>query len=82
MVTVDAARIAGLEQHLGLLRAGRPADVLVLERHHPDPWEAVVQALPSSVELVVPGGDVAYGRRDWVRLLAGVPAAGPDPVTA
>lgn len=82
MVTVDAARIAGLEEHLGLLRAGRPADVLVLERRHPDPWEAVVQALPASVELVVLGGDVAYGRRDWVRLLAGVPAAGPDPVTA
>jgi hypothetical protein len=79
MITVGAARIAGLDDNLGLLKAGRPADVLVLERRHPDPWEAVVQAAPSCVELVVLGGDVAYGRADWVRTLAGALAGGPDP---
>jgi 5-methylthioadenosine/S-adenosylhomocysteine deaminase len=82
MVTVDAASIAGLADHLGLLRAGRAADVLVLERAHPDPWEAVAQATPASVELVVLGGDVAYGRADWVRTLAGTVAGAPDPGTA
>lgn len=79
MVTIEAASIAGLGEHLGLLRPGRPADVLVLERRHPDPWEAVVQAAPSCVELVVLDGDVAYGRADWVRALAGVAPADPDP---
>jgi cytosine/adenosine deaminase-related metal-dependent hydrolase len=79
MVTIDAAGIAGLGDHLGLLRAGRPADVLVLDRRHPDPWEAVVQAAPSSVGLVVLGGDVAYGRADWVRSLAGAAPGDPDP---
>lgn len=79
MITVGAAGIAGLDDHLGLLRAGRPADVLVLERRHPDPWEAVAQAEPSCVELVVLGGDVAYGRAAWVRDLAEVPTGGPDP---
>ncbi len=83
MVTVDAARIAGLGDRLGLLAAGRPADVLVLERRHPDPWEAIAQAAPSCVDLVVLGGDVAYGRAAWVRRLAGVknhvrPRSGPD----
>lgn len=85
MVTVDAARIAGLGDRLGLLAAGRPADVLVLERRHPDPWEAIAQAAPSCVDLVVLGGDVAYGRAAWVRHLAGVTnasapiQAGPSP---
>ena len=52
----------------------------MLERRHPDPWEAVAQAAPSCVELVVLGGDVAYGRADWVRQLAGVTkATDPDP---
>ncbi|HKF86075.1 MAG TPA: amidohydrolase family protein, partial [Candidatus Limnocylindrales bacterium] len=81
MVTIDAAAIAGLSDHLGQLKAGRPADILVLERRHPDPWEAVVEAAPSSVELVVLGGDVAYGRADWVRSLAGIAPGGPDPAT-
>ena len=80
MVTVDAARIAGLDDRLGRLKAGRPADVLVLERRHPDAWEAIAGAAPSSVELVVLGGDVAYGRAAWVRRLAGVTkATDPDP---
>jgi len=81
MVTVDAVGIAGLGAHLGRLAAGRPADVVVLERRHPDPWEAVVQAQPGAVGLVVLGGDVAYGRADWVRTLVGVPDGGPDPAT-
>ena len=79
MVTVDAAAIAGLSDHIGLLAQGRPADVLVLERHDADPWEAVLDAYPSGVELVVLGGDVAYGRLDWARDLAGLAAADPDP---
>jgi 5-methylthioadenosine/S-adenosylhomocysteine deaminase len=80
MVTVDAARIAGLDDRLGLLEAGRPADVIVLERRHPDPWEAIAQAAPSCVDLVVLGGDVAYGRAAWVRRLTGVKdETDPDP---
>ena len=79
MVTVDAAAIAALGDHLGLLAADRPADVLVLDRVHPDPWESVVASEPSAVELVVLGGDVAYGRVDWVRELAGTPPGAPDP---
>jgi hypothetical protein len=80
MITVEAAKIAGLDDKLGLLKADRPADVVVLERRHPDPWEAVAQAAPSCVELVVLGGDVAYGRASWVRELAGVASeSDPDP---
>jgi 5-methylthioadenosine/S-adenosylhomocysteine deaminase len=66
MITRDAARIAGLEEKLGQLKGGRPADVVVFERRREDPWENVVEANPSWVELVMIDGDLAYGRADWM----------------
>jgi cytosine/adenosine deaminase-related metal-dependent hydrolase len=71
MVTSGAARIAGIDAHVGRLAPGLAADVVVLERLRPDPWDSVLAADRSAVELVVLGGDVAYGRRDWVEELAG-----------
>lgn len=70
MVTRDAARIAGLDDKLGTLKEGRPADLLVLERRREDPWENVVEADPSWVDLVMIDGDLAYGRADWLEQLA------------
>jgi cytosine/adenosine deaminase-related metal-dependent hydrolase len=80
MITTGAAGIAGLGANLGLLAAGRPADVLVLARRHPDPWESVVASLPADVELVTIGGDLAYGRADWISALA--PAGATEPIIA
>ena len=65
------ARVAGLDEHLGSLAEGRPADLAVLERHHPDPYENVCLADPSWVELVCIGGDVTYARADWFATLTG-----------
>src|SRR3954454_21526709 len=53
MVTSDAAVIAGLDDKLGTLAAGRPADIAVFERHRDDPWESVAVADPSYVQLVM-----------------------------
>jgi 5-methylthioadenosine/S-adenosylhomocysteine deaminase len=61
MVTTDAAKIAGLDDKLGTLAGGRPADLAVFERLREDPWESVAVADPSAVQLVMIGGDVAYG---------------------
>src|SRR6478736_3854888 len=74
MVTSVAARLAGLDDHLGSLGVGRPADLVVLERHHPDPYENVCLADPSWVDLVCIGGDVTYGRADWFGQLSGAAA--------
>jgi 5-methylthioadenosine/S-adenosylhomocysteine deaminase len=74
MITAGAAGIAGLDQHLGSLAPGRPADVLVLERHHDDPYENVTRADPSWVDLVLIGGDITYARTDWHDTLAAAPA--------
>jgi cytosine/adenosine deaminase-related metal-dependent hydrolase len=81
MVTVGAARIAGQGDQLGALLPGRPADLLVLERHREDPWTNVVAADPSWVELVVVDGDLAYGRADWIAELTGA-AEGLEPLVA
>lgn len=66
MMTRDAAKIAGLDDKLGSLAKGRPADLVVFERRLEDPWENVVQAEPGWVELVMIGGDLTYGRADWI----------------
>lgn len=76
MVTSVAAQVAGLADHLGSLAVDRPADLVVLERHHEDPYESVCLADPSWVELVCIGGDITYGRTDWFAALSGE-AAGP-----
>ena len=74
MMTRDAAKIAGLEDKLGSLSAGRPADLVVFERRHEDPWESVVEAEPAWVEFVMIDGDLSYGRADWISALADSPA--------
>jgi cytosine/adenosine deaminase-related metal-dependent hydrolase len=66
MVTSRAADIAGLGDKLGRLAPGRPADLVVLRRGRDDPYDNVVDAYPSWVDLVMIGGDVIYGRPDWV----------------
>jgi 5-methylthioadenosine/S-adenosylhomocysteine deaminase len=67
MATCDAAKIAGLGDKLGKLEAGRPADLVVFERRNPEPYENIVQAEPSWVQLVMIDGDIPYGRADWVK---------------
>lgn len=71
MVTSVAARMAGLDEHLGSLVEGRPADLVVIERHHSDPYENVCLADPSWVDLVCIGGDITYARADWFGQLSG-----------
>jgi hypothetical protein len=73
MVTRDAADIAGLGDKLGRLEPGRPADLVVLQRHRDDAYDTVVGSYPAWVELVMIGGDVIYGRQDWVDTLTGDP---------
>jgi 5-methylthioadenosine/S-adenosylhomocysteine deaminase len=70
MATSDAAAIAGLSDKLGHLEAGRPADLVVFERRRNlDPHENIALADPSWVEMVMIGGDIPYGRADWVQAL-------------
>ena len=73
MVTSTAATVAGLDEHLGALQPGRPADLVVLQRRLPDPYESVVAAYPDWVDLVTIGGDLVYTRPDWAtRILTSI----------
>lgn len=70
MVTSGAADVAGLSDRLGSLEVGRAADIVVFARADSDPYESVCASAPSDVELVLIGGDLVYGRADWVGQLA------------
>jgi cytosine/adenosine deaminase-related metal-dependent hydrolase len=74
MVTSGAADVAGLGKSLGRLAVGRVADLVVLARQDTNAYESVCSSTPADVRLVMIGGDVAYGRQDWVRTLAADPA--------
>jgi 5-methylthioadenosine/S-adenosylhomocysteine deaminase len=66
MVTQVAAKIAALDSHLGTVAVGRPADVVVLERLADDGYDSVLRSEPSAVALTMIGGDIVYGRADWL----------------
>jgi 5-methylthioadenosine/S-adenosylhomocysteine deaminase len=83
MVTSDAAEVAGLGHVLGKLSSGRVADLVVLDRRSPDPWESVLASGPAEVALVAIGGDVAYARQDWMaRLLTDADVVALESVVA
>jgi 5-methylthioadenosine/S-adenosylhomocysteine deaminase len=69
MVTSAAADIAGLADKIGSIAVGRLADVLVLAQRDADPYQSVCDSYPNDVELVLIGGDLAYGRTEWVTTL-------------
>ncbi|MET0838025.1 MAG: amidohydrolase family protein [Marmoricola sp.] len=73
MVTSGAAEVAGLGGKLGSLEVGRVADLVVMTRQDDDVHESVCDSTPADVELVMIGGDVAYGRPEWVTQLAADP---------
>ena len=66
MVTRGAAEIAGLADRLGTVEVGRLADLTILQKRLDDPYDTVLAAYPSWVDLVMIGGDIIYGRPDWV----------------
>ncbi|MEQ6902161.1 amidohydrolase family protein [Nocardioides sp. YIM 152588] len=75
MITSGAAEIAALGDQIGTLDVGRTADLTVIQKRRDDPYESVVAAYPSWVDLVMIGGDVIYGRPDWVAELTGAEGA-------
>jgi 5-methylthioadenosine/S-adenosylhomocysteine deaminase len=77
MVTSGAAEVAALGDKLGSIEVGRVADLVVMARQDDDVHESVCDSMPADVELVLIGGDVAYGRTEWVTQLA-TDATDPD----
>ena len=81
MLTINPARLAGLDEQLGSLAPGKLAD-LVLIRHRgkiDNPYDAIVAAGPADVRLVVIGGVPVYGDADLMAKFH--PGAALEPIT-
>ncbi|MCA2981788.1 MAG: DUF4215 domain-containing protein, partial [Myxococcaceae bacterium] len=61
MVTVNAAAAQQVSSRIGVLTAGRVADVAVYRRKNPDPYRSVVTSNPEDLVLTMRGGKVLVG---------------------
>ncbi|HJT35309.1 MAG TPA: amidohydrolase family protein [Pirellulales bacterium] len=61
MVTVDAAKVAGLEERLGAIRHGNAADLVLAPKLHGDPFESLLLTFPRHIQLVFIDGVPVYG---------------------
>src|ERR1700674_3343119 len=61
MATQYPAQLAGLDDKIGVIAAGKYADVIVLKRKEMDAYDAIVHANPADVELVIIDGRPVYG---------------------
>ncbi len=69
MATSVPAKIARIDGRIGRLQAGLYADLLVLRPRRGNPYDAVVNATPADVRLVVIGGRPVYGDADLLQKL-------------
>ena len=60
MVTFNAARVLGLDNHLGSIAVGRRADIAIYLSQGLTPYEAVLAATPRETVLVMVDGRVLY----------------------
>lgn len=67
MATVDAARIAKLDDRIGSIRPGLYADLLVLNHRAPDAYAELDHATVADVGMVVISGEAVYGDDALVR---------------
>jgi len=61
MATRDAAAIVKWHKALGALEPGKRADVLVIDGNQDDPYEALIKAKETSIQLVMINGVARYG---------------------
>jgi 5-methylthioadenosine/S-adenosylhomocysteine deaminase len=69
MATEYPAQLAGLADNIGMLKAERYADMLVLEKKDSDPYESIVHSNPEDVALVVINSDPVYGNPELMKTL-------------
>ena len=78
MVTLNAAKLAKLDDKIGSLQPHHFADLLVVHSQETDPYRALVNASPTDIRLVIIGGSPVYGDDDLMQTLA--PTAQLEPV--
>ena len=63
MVTINPAEMAGISEFVGQISEGRYADLLVISGDSSQPYSALIDALPSDIQLVMVNGIPLYGDR-------------------
>lgn len=71
MVTSGAARATNWEEHVGTLRVGNAADIVVIDTIHENPYTNLIHAVDPDVRLSVVGGLAVYGDLDVMTALKG-----------
>jgi hypothetical protein len=61
MATINAARALGIADVLGSIEVGKKADLMVIPGDLSTPYDALLQATPADVRLVMVGGVALYG---------------------
>lgn len=61
MMTMDAAEVLGLTEHVGTIEVGQVADIAVFSRTGDDPYQAVMESRARDVTLTLIGGEAYYG---------------------
>jgi 5-methylthioadenosine/S-adenosylhomocysteine deaminase len=69
LATVNAAAILHWQDQLGSIEAGKRADFLVLDTAPQNPYEALLKAGESAVQLVMINGVARYGEPDIMKSL-------------
>lgn len=70
MATREAAAILKWHKVLGTLEPGKRADVVVIAGKGGDPYEALIQAKETAIQLVMINGVARYGIPEWMRALS------------
>ena len=68
MATVNAARLAKLDDRIGSIKPGLYADLLVLNHRAPDAYAELDHATAADVGMVVVSGEAVYGDGPLVRI--------------
>jgi len=67
MATANPAEAVGWSDHVGRVKPGLLADLLVVEARRPDPYDNLIRATERDVRLVLVGGRPVYGRVGLMR---------------
>jgi cytosine/adenosine deaminase-related metal-dependent hydrolase len=69
MATRDAAAIVKWQKALGTLESGKRADIVAIDGKQGDPYEALIKAKETSIQLVMINGVARYGDPDLMDAL-------------
>jgi 5-methylthioadenosine/S-adenosylhomocysteine deaminase len=70
MATCEAARILKWDKVIGTIEAGKRADLIVIEGTAADPYDALIRARETDLQLVMINGIARYGAPEVMRQLA------------